>query len=164
MTDPVLCVRYSANQKYLAISLLDSTVKILFADSLQFYLSLYGHKLPVVSMDMSSDNALIATASTDKSIKLWGLDFGDCHKSLLAHSEGATSVVFVHDTHYFFSAGKEGVMKYWDGDTYDEIERMEGHMGEIWTLDVAHHGNLVVSGSYDRSLRIWCRTSEQVGD
>jgi WD40 repeat protein len=162
MTDDVLCVRYSANHKFLAIALLDTTVKIFFADSLKFYLSLYGHKLPVTSMDISSDSTLIATASSDKSVKLWGLDFGDCHKSLLAHSEAVTAVTFVNGTHYFFSASKDGLIKYWDGDTYDEIHKIEGHFGEIWALAISRLGNFLVSSSQDRSLRIWCRTDNQV--
>lgn len=54
MTDDVLCVRVSPNGKLLAASLLDSTVRVFFVDSLKFFLSLYGHKLPVLSMDISS--------------------------------------------------------------------------------------------------------------
>ena len=54
MTDDVLCVRVSPNGKLLAAALLDSTVRVFFADSLKFFLSLYGHKLPVLSMDISS--------------------------------------------------------------------------------------------------------------
>ena len=42
--------------------------------------SLYGHKLPVMAMDISDDNDIIATASADKTVKIWGLDFGDCHR------------------------------------------------------------------------------------
>lgn len=45
MSDDVLSVRYSPNGKYLAVSLLDSTVKIFYQDSLKFFLSLYGHKV-----------------------------------------------------------------------------------------------------------------------
>ena len=54
MTDDVLCVRVSPNGKLLAAALLDSTVRVFFLDSLKFFLSLYGHKLPVLSMDISS--------------------------------------------------------------------------------------------------------------
>jgi U3 small nucleolar RNA-associated protein 12 len=54
MTDDVLCVRMSPNGRLLAVSLLDSTIKVFFVDSLKFFLSLYGHKLPVLSMDISS--------------------------------------------------------------------------------------------------------------
>ena len=44
-----------------------------FADTLKFFLSLYGHKLPVTAMDLSSDSALIATGGADKNLKIWGL-------------------------------------------------------------------------------------------
>lgn len=69
------------------VALLDSTVKVFHDDSLKFFLSLYGHKLPVMSMDVSDDGALLATGSADKTVKIWGLDFGDCHRSLLAHDD-----------------------------------------------------------------------------
>ena len=44
MTDDVLSVRISPDGRLLAVALLVSTVKVLFADSLKFFLSLYGHK------------------------------------------------------------------------------------------------------------------------
>jgi len=45
MSDEVLAVKYSPNGKLLAVSLLDSTVKVFYQDSLKFFLSLYGHKV-----------------------------------------------------------------------------------------------------------------------
>jgi WD40 repeat protein len=45
MTDEVLAVRYSPNGKFLAVALLDATVKVFFQDSLKFFISLYGHKV-----------------------------------------------------------------------------------------------------------------------
>lgn len=45
MTDEVLAVRYSPDGRFLAVSLLDSTVKVFYQDSLKFFLSLYGHKV-----------------------------------------------------------------------------------------------------------------------
>lgn len=62
-------------------------LQVFFTDSLKFHLSLYGHKLPVLCMDISSDGALIASGSADKNIKFWGLDFGDCHRSVFAHAD-----------------------------------------------------------------------------
>lgn len=55
--------------------------------SLKFFLSLYGHKLPVLCMDISSDGDLLVSGSADKNLKIWGLDFGDCHKSIFAHAD-----------------------------------------------------------------------------
>ncbi|RUS32621.1 WD40-repeat-containing domain protein [Jimgerdemannia flammicorona] len=155
MSDDVLCVRYSPDQNLIAVSLLDATVKVFYHDTLKFFLSLYGHKLPVLSMDISSDSTLLATSSADKNVKLWGLDFGDCHKSIFAHQESVMAVQFVWGTHYFFTVGKDRVVKYWDGD------KLDGHHGEVWALAIAKHGSFVVSGSHDRSIRVWERTEEQ---
>ncbi|KAI8911921.1 WD40-repeat-containing domain protein [Powellomyces hirtus] len=161
MSDDVLCVRHSPDGRLLAVSLLDSTVKILYADTLKFFLSLYGHKLPVMSMDISSDSTLIATGSSDKTIKLWGLDFGDCHKSLFAHQDSVMGVRFVFGTHYLFSIGKDRIVKYWDADKFELIMKLESHHGEIWGLAVAKYGNFVVTGSHDRSIRVWEKTDDQ---
>ena len=62
-----------------------SFIQVYFVDTLKFFLSLYGHSLPVLCLDVSYDGELIVTGSVDKSVKVWGLNFGDCHKSLLAH-------------------------------------------------------------------------------
>ncbi len=67
-------------------------VQILFMDSLKLKGSLYGHKLPVLSMDISSDSTLLVTGSADKNIKIWGLDFNDCHKSIFAHQDSVMQV------------------------------------------------------------------------
>ena len=66
--------------------------QVFYLDSLKFFLSLYGHKLPVLCMDISSDSTLLVSGSADKNIKVWGLDFGDCHKSLFAHGDTVMQV------------------------------------------------------------------------
>ncbi|KAJ3180345.1 hypothetical protein HDU85_004050 [Gaertneriomyces sp. JEL0708] len=161
MSDDVLCVRYSPDGRLLAVALLDSTVKVLYADTLKFSLSLYGHKLPVMSMDISSDSSLIVTGSADKTVKIWGLDFGDCHKSIFAHQDSVMCTRFVWGTHYLFTAGKDRMVKYWDTDKFESIMQLKGHCGEVWALAVGKYGNVVVSGSHDRSIRVWEKTDDQ---
>lgn len=45
MTDDVLAVRYSPDGRFVAVALLDATVKVFHQDTLKFFLSLYGHKV-----------------------------------------------------------------------------------------------------------------------
>ena len=107
LNDDVLAVKISPDNRLLAVSLLDNTVKVFFMDSMKFFLSLYGHKLPVLSIDISFDSKLLITSSADKNIKIWGLDFGDCHRSLFAHNDSIMKVVFVPESHNFFSCSKD---------------------------------------------------------
>ncbi|XP_039697255.1 WD repeat-containing protein 3 [Pteropus medius] len=160
LDEDVLCVNYSPNQKLLAVSLLDCTVKIFYVDTLKFFLSLYGHKLPVICMDISYDGALIATGSADRNVKIWGLDFGDCHKSLFAHDDSVMHLKFVPKSHLFFTAGKDRKIKQWDADRFEHVQTLEGHHQEIWCLAVSPNGDYVVSSSHDKSLRLWERTRE----
>ncbi|CAI7677603.1 hypothetical protein N7533_006619 [Penicillium manginii] len=165
VSDDILSLRFSPDARLLAVSLLDNTVKVFFVDSLKLFLNLYGHKLPVLSMDISYDSKMIVTCSADKTARLWGLDFGDCHKALLAHEDSVMSVAFVpHNKdgngHNFFSASKDKMIKYWDGDKFENIQKLSGHHGEIWALAMSRSGDFIVSASHDKSIRIWQQTDE----
>ena len=72
LTLTLRCACYSSDAKHLAIGLLDATVKVLFVDTFKQYLTLFGHKLPVLAVSISSDGSLLASASADKTVKIWG--------------------------------------------------------------------------------------------
>jgi U3 small nucleolar RNA-associated protein 12 len=167
VSDDILSLRFSPDSRLLAVALLDNTVKVFFVDSLKLFLNLYGHKLPVLSMDISFDSKLIVTCSADKNVRLWGLDFGDCHKAFFAHQDSILQVAFVpHNQdgngHHFFSSSKDKMIKYWDGDKFEQIQRLGGHHGEIWALAVSRGGSFLVSASHDKSIRVWEQTDEQI--
>ena len=167
VADDILSLRFSPDSRLLALSLLDNTVKVFFVDSLKLFLNLYGHKLPVLNMDISYDSKLIVTCSADKNVRLWGLDFGDCHKAFFAHQDSIMQVSFVpHNQdgngHHFFSASKDNIIKYWDGDKFEQIQKLEGHHGEIWALIVSRTGEFLASASHDKSIRVWQQTDEQI--
>ncbi|KAI4863895.1 WD40 repeat-like protein [Hypoxylon rubiginosum] len=169
VSDDILSLKFSPDARLLAVALLDSTVKVFFVDSLKLYLNLYGHKLPVLDMDISYDSKLIVTCSADKNIRIWGLDFGDCHKALLAHQDSILQVKFLPNNregngHHFFSASKDRTIKYWDGDKFEQIQRLDGHHGEIWALAISQSSEppFIVSASHDKSIRVWEETDEQI--
>jgi len=144
------------------VALLDASIKVLFAESFELFLTLYGHKLPVLSVSAASDNAMLVSGAADKTIRLWGLDFGDCHRTLHGHTEAIMAVSFVRETHYFFSASKDHTIRYWDADRFEHILTLRGHHAEVWSVVPSRSGALVASISRDRSLRLWTRSDEQV--
>lgn len=166
LNDDILSIAYTPDVRLIAISTLDNTVKVFFTDTLKLFLTLYGHKLPVLSMSISSDSKLLATSSADKNIRLWGLDFGDCHKALFAHDDSILSVAFPADpptkeeSHLLFSASKDGTLKQYDADAFDHIQTLRGHHGEIWAMALSRTGNFVVTASHDKSIRVWSQTDE----
>lgn len=166
MTDDVVAVRYShskdPSKRMVFASTLDSTIKVFFDDTLKFFLSLYGHKLPALAVDSSDDDLILASSGADKTIKIWGLDFGDCHRSLHGHEDSVTDLRFVKGTHNFFTSSKDGTVRYWDGDRFEQILLLNGHCAEVNCLAVSRTGAFILSGGMDRQVRVWERTRDMV--
>lgn len=162
MPDECLSVAYSPNGKWVIVALLNHTIQMLFADTLKFYLSLYGHRLPVMSVDITSDSQIVASGSADKNVKLWSTQFGNCHRSLRAHEDSVMQVRFLPGTHYLATAGRDRELKLWDCDSYELITALKGHAAEILALGVSQDAAFLVTASSDKQLRFWKRTSEQL--
>jgi len=160
MSDDVLSVSITPDGKLLTASLLDNTLKVFFADTLKFSLSLYGHRLPALCHDVSSDSVLLASAGQDKNIRVWGLDFGDCHRSIHAHDDSVMALKFVNKTHYAFTCGKDKRVRYWDLDKYEMLLSLDEHHMAVWTIAISTTGSFVISAGADRSLRLYERTKE----
>lgn len=166
MSDDVMCVRFSHStdptKRLVFVASLDSTIKVFFDDSLKFFLSLYGHKLPVLAFDSSDDDTILASGGADKSIKIFGLDFGDTHRTLYGHEDSITDLRFVKRTHNFFTCSKDSTLRYWDGDRFQQILLLNGHASEVCSLAVSRTGAFVLSGGMDRQVRVWERTKDIV--
>jgi U3 small nucleolar RNA-associated protein 12 len=166
MSDDVVAVRYSHStdptKRMVFVSALDSTIKVFFEDSLKFFLSLYGHKLPALAVDSSDDDAILASSGADKTIKIWGLDFGDTHRTMHGHEDSVTDLRFVRRTHNFFTTSKDGSVRYWDGDRFEQILLLHGHMAEVNCLAISRTGAFVLSVGMDRQVRVWERTKDMV--
>ena len=166
MSDDVVAVRYSHStdptKRMVFVSSLDSTIKVFFEDTLKFFLSLYGHKLPALALDASDDDTILASSGADKTIKIWGLDFGDTHRTLHGHEDSITDLRFVRRTHNFFTTSKDGTVRYWDGDRFEQILILNGHFAEVSCLAISRTGAFVLSGGMDRQVRVWERTKDIV--
>lgn len=166
MSDDVVAVRYSHSadptKRMVFVSSLDSTIKVFFEDTLKFFLSLYGHKLPALALDAADDDSILASSGADKTVKIWGLDFGDTHRTLHGHEESVTDLRFVKRSHNFFTTSKDGTVRYWDGDRFEQILVLNGHFAEVSCLAVSRTGAFVLTGGMDRQVRVWERTKDIV--
>ncbi|CAD5211871.1 unnamed protein product [Bursaphelenchus okinawaensis] len=163
LPDEILSMCISPNFKFIAFGLLDNTAKVYFLDKLKFFVSLYGHSLPVTCLDISPDSKLIATGSADKSVKIWGLDFGDCHRSLFAHDDTVTCVLFNKDVEeqLIWSAGKDGLIKQWNAKKFDQVQVLDGHFGPIRVIASTSDGATLISASHDKAIKLW-ELSEEI--
>lgn len=160
--EPIQWVKYTPNGQFYLAALLDNSIKMCYSDSDKLHLNFYGHSMPVLSIDVSSDDALLVSGSSDKYIRVWGMDFGDCHKRIFGHQGAVTQVKFVKDTHYVISCGRDGMIRYWDMDSKELIIEIDGQQGDIWSLSLSSIGDFFVVGGADRILRCFVQTKDIV--
>jgi U3 small nucleolar RNA-associated protein 12 len=53
LPDEPLCAAVSPNGNFIAFGLLDNTARVYYMDTLKFFVSLYGHSMPIYSIDIS---------------------------------------------------------------------------------------------------------------
>jgi U3 small nucleolar RNA-associated protein 12 len=162
MKDEVYAVAYSPDGARIAVAVLDTNVQVLFTDTLNPHFVLYGAHLPVTGIAFSTDGGLIVTSSADKNIYIWGAEFGDRHRSLWQHSQAVSAVRFERETHMAWTVGRDGLVNWWDCDRFLCVQKLIGHMGEVWTLAVSAGGEYVVTGGRDKGIRVWRHTQEQL--
>ena len=132
--EDIFALAWSANGKWVAVGMLDATCALYFEDSLKFNINFYGHKLPILCLDLTDDSQMLATGSADKTLKLWSTNFGNCFRSLHAHDDSVMCCRFVRNTHYLVTASKDRTVKLWDCDAYEMITVLGTHAGEVWGL------------------------------
>ncbi|KAI3386032.1 hypothetical protein SNEBB_005632 [Seison nebaliae] len=162
LNDVGFFLKVSHDSRLMAIALLNNTVQILYCDTYKQFLSLYGHQLPVMSLDIVHDNRIIVTGSADRTCKIWGLDFGDCRKSLIAHTDSVMAVLFIPNSYTFFSGGKDGKIKEWDAQHFTHITTIDAHFSEIWSMVINESGSIIISSSHDRCINVFEKSDEVI--
>ncbi|EFX65972.1 hypothetical protein DAPPUDRAFT_16635, partial [Daphnia pulex] len=109
LEEDVLCVRFSPDQRLIAVSLLDSTVKIFFADTLKFFLSLYGQHPGIVSK-----THLFFSCGKDGKLKQWDADNFENITTLSGHHGQVWTLAVKKDGKYVSTAGHDRSIRLWE--------------------------------------------------
>ena len=116
------------------------------------------HIRRVRDLAFSADSTMLITASEDRTLFLWNLTAESKSRSLSLGSMKAMALE-VCGPNLVAVAGTDNSIRLWDISEEREIDRLHGHTGSVTSLD--HHGDRLVSGSYDTSVRLWRLDPEQ---
>jgi WD40 repeat protein len=96
---------------------------------------------------------LVVSGSADEKIKIWKSLSGECVHTLTGHMGSLFSLEFAKNL--LISSGKDGTIRLWDSlNEWKCIRVLYGHTNNVYCLRVNLAGQLV-SGSKDKSIRIW---------
>lgn len=118
--------------------------------------TLLGHKQAVYVVKFSKDGQHVLSGSQDKTIKLWNPYKGILIKSYdNVNNHDVLDLSISSDNSLFASCGVDKQVYLVDSITGNINKRFYGHSGRINSVCFNNTENILVSGSYDCTVRIW---------
>lgn len=123
--------------------------------------SMNGHKGAVYIVKFNKDGNYCLSGSQDRTIKLWNPQKGAVIKTYQgAHNYEVLDLCLVSDDTRFASAGGDKQIFVWDVKSGQIVRKFAGHLQRINSIAWNEDYSVLVSGSYDNSLRFWdCKSN-----
>ena len=142
----------------------DKTLRVWDIESGTDVRTLVGHAGEIRCIAITPDGNRIVSASTDRTLKIWDLKTGTELRTLRGHTGSVECVAIMPDGLAAISGSSDYTLKIWDLDhlphlnlskSYSESDTLRNHTKAISFVAFAPGGHEAVSGSYDRTVRVW---------
>ncbi|XP_047994535.1 WD repeat-containing protein 37 [Leguminivora glycinivorella] len=117
--------------------------------------TLVGHSGVVVAADWLTGGDHVITASWDRTANLYDVETGDCLQILMGHDHELTHASAHHSSRLVVTASRDTTFRLWDfREPIHSVSVFQGHTESV-TSAVFTREDKVVSGSDDRSVKVW---------
>jgi WD40 repeat protein len=106
------------------------------------------------AMAFSPDGKWLAAAGTSTKIRIMDTTNGNVVKSLDVRPAKVYALLFLDGSH-LATGGTDDRITIWDLDSQRAASQLVGHTGTVAALACDATGTVLVSGSYDTTIRIW---------
>ncbi|QDV86443.1 protein kinase domain-containing protein [Planctomycetes bacterium TBK1r] len=148
----------SRDGNLIAIGDAEGTIRLIRASGKP--LSLDGHRGPVQSLDLDSNDQRLASCGEDGTIRIWDVANGQAIDVIQSGHEGKPvfAVRYSNDGTSLASGGGDGNVRLWEVVT---MAVLVGHRRDVRTVEFAPDDATIASGSNDRDVRIWRVATEK---
>ena len=108
-------------------------------------------------MCFSSNGRFVLAFNLDNCIRLWDYVAGSVKKTYQGHRNEKFAIggcfAVLDDQPFIASASEDGGIVLWDVQTKDIIQRIQGHKGVCFWVDV--HGDTMTSAGQDHTVKVY---------
>ena len=124
----------------------------------------------VADVAVSADGLTAIAGGTEKTARLWKLPAANAvvaGQPIAATAEysvpvAITNVSLSGDASRLATSGDDGIVRIFDIASGQELERLVGHAGASHSIDFAADGKTILSGSEDKTGRLWTLAAQRV--
>lgn len=146
-------IAFSPDDKMLASGSLDNTIKIWDIQSGAVLTTLEGHKKLISAVCFTPDGKKLVSSSHDQMITIWDTDKWKLHGTI--HQSGSIYSLAISKDSLLASSGVEPAINLWNIETGGLIASLKEHRYALRSLDFSSDGKHLVSGSDDKTARLW---------
>ncbi|KAG2070974.1 WD40 repeat-like protein [Suillus decipiens] len=115
-----------------------------------------GHDGFVSGVAVFPDKQRMVTSSQDKTLRLWDIKEGVMLKKMEQHCSHVWALVVSRHGNLIASGGANGELVAWDGTTGEPLTKViKVHTDWILSLDFSLDDEILATGSYDSTARLW---------
>jgi len=155
--DAMNALEYTPDAQRIVTTADDGKIKVWDVDSGFCIVTFTEHTSGVTACEFAKKGSVLFTSSLDGSIRAWDLIRYRNFRTFTAPERLSFSCLAVDPSGEIVAAGSVDSfdIHIWSVQTGQLLDRLTGHEGPVSSLAFAPNGGLLVSGSWDRTARIW---------
>ncbi|WRT68035.1 uncharacterized protein IL334_005010 [Kwoniella shivajii] len=138
--------------EYIISSSKDHLINVYSRSTYGLIKSLQGHTQPVNSIALSPNKQKLVSASSDGFWKIWNLDSGVVEKQG-GGGRGVACVLWAGD--HILTGDNDNLVRLYDSSSVELLKTFNGHTDLVRSVSMGKSLGIVVSASYDRTIRMW---------
>ncbi|MFN5138361.1 MAG: NB-ARC domain-containing protein [Pseudanabaena sp.] len=160
----VTCLGFSPQGDHLVTGSYDQSVKIWDVATGKCLDTLHKHTNRVWSVAFHPQQNLVVSGGDDHGIKIWELRRGKCIKTLQGNSNAIYAIACSNQQNLLASGHEDQTIKLWNVDIntpqtlepdLQPFQVLRGHSDRILSTTFSPDGQILASGSADRTIKLW---------